>query len=437
MQRLVLVAMVLIGVIFCEFGIRALHDESLSLSDSWRRFLGRALRLATLIFAAGMVSNLLGRTRLAAVVVTGETDTIATAAILWVVGIILHSAVRVALLTGGARRLGIAPTHSDAVRKHLFRVIDFACVVVWVVFTLKAFQLFTPLSSAAKRALQAELSVGEFSITLGAVLVFVFILWLSIRVAALVAFVLRELLLPRFQLPQGAPLAISQVSRYTIIFIGIVAATAALGFDLSQMTLVAGGLGVGIGFGLQNVVSNFVAGLILLFERPIRVGDVIEAGGASGTVESLGMRATLVKTFTGAEIVVPNAQLISSEVVNWTLGSDRQRLHIPVQVARGSDLELAVRLLVDVATRHPEIDSVPDPQCYFIEFGESSLDLELRAWTAAGRSTAVGSELRFAINDALSDAGIELPYPQREIHLSSGDRVELVEGADVGEEMES
>ncbi|MGB5296174.1 MAG: mechanosensitive ion channel domain-containing protein [Thermoanaerobaculia bacterium] len=418
-QRLSMVALSVVGVLLCLWSLRLLHDGPRQISAAWRRVLVHGLRLATLLLAVGLIVNVLGRARFGAMLVVGTADAILTGIVFWVVAALLRSMVRVALLTKTAHRVGIAPEHSDTVRERLFHVITLATTIFWGIFALRGFTLYEPVAAKVLSALRAKLSIGEFSVSLGSLLLFVFIIWFSTKLAALVEFVLGELILPRLHLPQGAPHAISRVSRYTIIVIGVLVATKALGLDISQAAIVAGGLGVGIGFGLQNVVSNFVSGLILLFERPIRVGDIVQVGTASGTVEKIGMRATVVSTWRGSELIVPNTKLIASDVDNWTLQHDRRRIEIPIGVAYGTDPEVVAKLLVDTATCHPEVDEHPEPQCLFMEFGDSSLNFELRAWGAASRGLGIESDLRFAITKALEEAGITIPFPQRDLHLRS------------------
>lgn len=416
-HRLAILALGLVGIGYCVWFLRVLRETADRLPPAWQRALERGMRLAIFLYAAGMIADVLGSVRLGALGVVGTTHGVFTGIILWVVSALLRSTVRVALVTKGARRLGIAPEHTEAVRDQLFRLINLVAVIVFVVFALRGFTLYEPVADKVGSILGAELSIGEFSLSLGAVLTFVLILWLSVKLAALVEFVLGEIVLPRMRLPQGAAHAVSRVCRYTVIFIGLLVATKAVGFDISQAAIVAGGLGVGIGFGLQNVVSNFVSGLILLFERPIRVGDIIEVGTTSGKVTKIGMRATLVRTWPGSELVVPNSQLIASNVVNWTLQNDRRRLEIPVGVAYGTDPEVVAKLLVEIAQRHPRIDASPEPQCLFLGFGDSSLNFQLRAWAAATEYFGIESELRFAITEALDKAGITIPFPQRDLHL--------------------
>jgi small-conductance mechanosensitive channel len=192
----------------------------------------------------------------------------------------------------------------------------------------------------------------------------------------------------------------------------------ALGFEFTKLTIILSALGVGIGFGLQGIVNNFVSGLILLFERPVRAGDYIELDGKWAEIHNIGLRATTVQTFDQADVIIPNADLVSNQVINWTLSNRRVRLIIPVGVAYGSDIELVMKTLLACAKENSGIAGEPPPQVLFQSFGESSLDFELRVWVpnAEDRLT-VKSELNQAIERKFRDAKIEIAFPQRDLHL--------------------
>jgi potassium efflux system protein len=204
------------------------------------------------------------------------------------------------------------------------------------------------------------------------------------------------------------------------VLIGLIVA----GVDFTGLAIIFGALSVGIGFGLQNVVNNFVSGLILLFERPIRTGDWVQVGSTEGYVRKISIRSTLIETFDKANVIVPNSELISAQVTNWILRDSIGRLSIPIGVAYGSDTGLVERVLLDVAKAHPLIISDnPEyaPRVVFMNFGESSLDFQLRAYIPdVDRRMRVSSDLRFAIDRAFREHGIEIPFPQRDIHIRSG-----------------
>ena len=210
--------------------------------------------------------------------------------------------------------------------------------------------------------------------------------------------------------------------HYALVLVGFITALSVLGFDMKNITIIGGALGIGIGFGLQTIVSNFVSGLILLFERPLKVGDSIQLGDQWGMVKHLGLRATVIETFDEAEVVVPNADLISGQVTNWTLANRRVRIVIPIGVAYGSDLALVMKTLLGCAADHSLVLADPEPRVIFSAFGASSLDFELRVWIADfdDRRT-VQSDLLLEIDRRFRDLDIEIPFPQRDLHVRSID----------------
>ncbi len=241
-------------------------------------------------------------------------------------------------------------------------------------------------------------------------------------VSRFIRFILDEDILPRMPLPRGAPAAAAKMAHYVILLAGFFLAISAAGIDLSRFAILAGALGVGVGFGLQTVVNNFVSGLILLFERPIQLGDRVQVGDLTGAVKHIGIRATIVRTREGSEVIVPNANLVSSEVINWTLSDPRRRVSVPVGVAYGTDPERVIDLLLRAAREDSDILEHPAPTALFLGFGESSLDFSLRAWTAQSHTyEQVRSELALGVNAALVEAGVKIPFPQRDLHVRSTD----------------
>jgi potassium efflux system protein len=420
-HRLALLALAAGGIATCVWLIHALRANPERPSKTWHWAVLYGAHAALVLFATGAAADIIGSVDFSMLVLEGTAYAMVAAVMMAVMSLILQSMVRIGLLTNTARRMGIAPDHSDTVRTTVFRVISFFAVVGWAIVVLKEFLLFVPLLEAIRRALDWSATIGNFSIEPGDLLIFGFIIWLSLKIAAFVQFILNVDLLPRVDLPRGVPQTISRLTSYAVIAVGAVIASAAAGFDISRITIIIGALGVGIGFGLQNIVNNFVSGLILLFERPIRVGDTLDLDNTGGVVDKIGMRATTVSTWNGAEIIVPNANLISGNVTNWTLNHDRRRMVIPVGVAYGTDPEKAAQLIVDVANDNKDVDAHPEPVCLFVGFGDSSLDFQLRAWTAESAFMRTASDLRFAIVRTLAEAGIEIPFPQRDLHLRTPD----------------
>jgi small-conductance mechanosensitive channel len=196
----------------------------------------------------------------------------------------------------------------------------------------------------------------------------------------------------------------------------------ALGVELTNLTILGGAFGIGIGFGLQAIVNNFASGLILLFERPVKIGDTIELGEQWGVIKKLGLRATIVQTYDNAEIVVPNSDLVSNQVTNWTLAERRVRIKVNVGVAYGSDVNLVLQILMECAEEHALILKDPPPLALFMGFGDSSLDFELRVWVADfSDRRIVPSDMHQAIDRKFRQANIEIPFPQRDLHVRSMD----------------
>jgi small-conductance mechanosensitive channel len=213
------------------------------------------------------------------------------------------------------------------------------------------------------------------------------------------------------------------LTGYLVYTVAALFAFGMMGMDYTKLALIFGALSVGIGFGLQNIVSNFISGLILLFERPIRIGDWVVVGGIEGYVRKINIRATVIETFDMAEIIVPNSEFISGQVTNWTLDSLVGRVVVPVGVSYGSNAQQVKDILLDVARANPEVITngrAPEPSVIFREFGDSSLNFQLRCFLKnVDKRLGILSELNFAIDKAFREAGIEIPFPQRDLHIKN------------------
>ncbi len=220
----------------------------------------------------------------------------------------------------------------------------------------------------------------------------------------------------------GTGKAISAIIRYIILVVGLLILFETLGIDMSTLTVLFGALGVGIGFGLQNIVNNFISGLIILFERPIKVGDRIEVGNVTGDVINISARASTVNTNDNITIIIPNSEFTSNKVINWSHSDRRVRFRIPVGVSYNEDPEEVRRVLLYVASKHPGVMKEPESMVVFEEYGESSLNFNLVVWTAdyINRPRILKSELYYEIFKQFKKEGIQIPFPQRDLHLKSG-----------------
>jgi small-conductance mechanosensitive channel len=282
--------------------------------------------------------------------------------------------------------------------------------------------LYPSLEEATKSLLAFGFNMGSQRMSVGLLFVSAGILYVSFLTSWILRKLLMDEVLIKRHLEKGVRFSIGRLVHYLLICIGFLLAISALGFEITKITILMGALGVGIGFGLQGIVNNFVSGLILLFERPVRVGDYIVIGGSWSEIKKIGLRATTVQTFDQADVIIPNADLVTNQVTNWTLSSRRVRLIIPVGVAYGSDVSLVEEKLMECAKENPMVAERPEPQVLFLSFGESSLDFELRAWVPdADDRLAVISQLHHEIDRKFREAKIEIAFPQRDLHVRSMD----------------
>jgi potassium efflux system protein len=314
--------------------------------------------------------------------------------------------------------LRLVRRNRDRILRSVTRTLTVLMTVLWVLLVLRNLRLLEGFLTALQTVLEVRLERGAISISLGDIVGFAITIWVSWLLSTFIRFVLEEEIYPRVTLPRGVPHLLSTLLHYVILVFGFFVALGVLGVDLTKATIVAGALGVGIGFGLQNVVNNFVSGLILLFERPVRVGDSVAIRDVAGEMQHIGIRSCVVHTWDGAEVILPNALLISDPVINWTLSDRLRRITLSVGVAYGTDPAVVIELLRGVVTGRDGVLASPEPLLWFTGFGDSALNFQVRVWTARYDSWgALQSELYLATYKVLSDAGIQIPFPQRDVHI--------------------
>jgi len=388
------------------------------------RFVGHGMRVALVLFAVSSFANVLGALSLSKSLGNGVFVSIYAA-----VGI--YAAMRAAqllMITAVLRfrvvnKLYMVRNHRSKLIRRGMRLIRWVAVIVWFLAALRSFSIEGEILTGLRDFAVASVHVGTIQISLGNILGFIAalyganLLWRGLR------FVLEEEIFKRVELGRGVANAITATLHYVVWFLGGILALGAAGIDMSKFSLLAGALGVGIGFGLQNVVNNFVSGLILLYERPIQVGDTIEAtDGIIGNVRRIGIRSSTVRTWEGAELIVPNANLISEKVTNWTLSDRLRRIDLPVGVAYGTNPKRVIDVLAEAVRAHVDVLADPAPEIFFTGFGDSSLNFVMRFWTGEfSRYLAVRSEVAVSVYDALEVAKIQVPFPQRDLHLRSVD----------------
>lgn len=259
-------------------------------------------------------------------------------------------------------------------------------------------------------------------ITLWAILAFIVLLVALLWFARRLQRWLAEGPLLRLRLSESARYSVGAVVRYLVLLVGLLIIIQTVGIDLTTFNVLAGAIGIGVGFGLQNIVSNFISGLIIMFERPVKIGDRIVVGDVEGNVVSIGARSTTVLDNDNIAVIVPNSKFITDNVINWKYNNNEVRFRIPVSVAYGSDAREVERLLHEVAAADPDVLKFPLPAVRFLEFGDNGLLFELCAWSSSlvDRKGQLISQLNFSIYQRFTEAGIAFPFPQRDLHMRSG-----------------
>jgi potassium-dependent mechanosensitive channel len=381
----------------------------------------RRILAASIVFAlcSGLVAAVFGYMRLARLAISGVLAGGALALELYASLQVAMGLVRYALREPPLNLLKLVQHHRDVLQRRIYRILLWLLAAGWLARNLDYLGLLEPAQSMTSELLNTRLERGSISISIGDIGAFLLTVLASHLLSSFIRFVLEEDVYPRTGIATGRSYAVSSLLNYTIIAVGFVLAIGFLGVDMTKMTVLAGAFGVGIGFGLQSIVNNFVSGLVLLFEHPIQVGDSVQVGNLQGRVRRIGIRASIIRTGQGAEIIVPNANLITQEVTNWTLSDELRRLNLPVGVNYGAAPKKLIELLEGVARAHPNVLKEPPPCCLFMSYGDSSINFELRVWTQYSDSQQVQSDLTVAIYDAIYAAGMSFPFPQREVRVLS------------------
>ncbi len=263
-------------------------------------------------------------------------------------------------------------------------------------------------------------SIQDTKITVGSIIWAIILFYLVICSSWTVRTVLETDYYPKKNIEPGVGISINRLIYYSFICLALAIAMCILGISFQSLTVIIGALGVGIGFGLQNIVNNFASGLILLFERSIKVGDIVVVGGTWGTVKHLGLRATVIQTFANAEMIVPNSDLVASTVNNWTMTNRRTRFSINVGVAYGTDPNKVKKILLELASAHKNVLKDPAPAVVFSEFGDSSLNFELRCWVSdINNHWSTQDDLMYEVDKKFKENNIEIPFPQRDLYIKS------------------
>jgi potassium efflux system protein len=368
--------------------------------------------------AAGFVTAGMGYVRLSLLITPGIIAAGVLAFALYASLQVALGLIAISFKVWPLRTLGMIQHHRPMLERRIHRVLFLAAFGGLTIRYLSYLGLLEPVLEFGKALLETKIERGVINVSPGDILEFIVTVCAAYLLSALIRFILREDVYPRVKIPLGNSYALSSLLHYVIVALGFTAAIAAIGVDLTKLSVLTGAFGIGLGFGLQGVVNNFVSGLILLFERPIHVGDMVEVGDTVGNVRRIGIRASTVQTIRGSDIIIPNSKMVAENVTNWTLSDRLRRIELPVGVSYSSKPEDVIKLLEDVALNNPEVMRSPAPQGLMVGYGDSSLDFELRVWTDQFENwVKIRSELSVAIYHAVASAGMTFPFPQREVRL--------------------
>ena len=378
--------------------------------------------------AGAFILNLAGRITLAKVGNTGAIYGLIEAIVLVVAVEIIIDAIYLGM-EGGKKGSRITAFFAfKGLERQMHRVLGLGAMLVWLVIVAQSLHIYDLVFGSLHDFLVQKRRLGNFTFTFESGAVFVGIIWGATLVSQMVSFIFGTREVDGEKTPEGANKLGSTMLlvRLAILSAGILFAFAASGIPIDKLAIVIGALGVGIGFGLQNIVNNLVSGIILAFEKPIRIGDLIDVGTRSGTVQDIGIRSSTITTFDGAEVIIPNGDLLSGQLVNWTLKHTNRRAVLPVGVAYGTDLEKVKTIVLEILNAHEQIQAYPPPAILVRAFGDNAVDFNVYFWADVSKFVDLKSEVYSAIYGALNREGISIPFPQRDLHIKS------VEGSALG-----
>jgi small-conductance mechanosensitive channel len=367
------------------------------------------------------ISNLIGNVTLSNYLVYGFLNLFFISVLIYTVATIFINLSNILMRSPVFQRLYMVQKHEDQIIGQITNILVLSAILIWLYQFLRVFEIVESVINGILAFFTSPITIGSFEFSLGDIVIFFFVVWISIVLSNTIRFLLEEEIFPRAKTKRGTSATIITFVRVFIITLGFVLAIGASGFPLDQLTLLIGAFGVGIGFGLQNIFNNLVSGFIIATERPVEVGDTIEVGTLVGEVREIGIRSSVVRTFDGAEVIVPNGNLISNELINWTHSDQQRRLKIPIGVAYGSDVHKVIEILENIGKDENKILQHPESYVLFRGFGDSSLDFEFRCWTSSDDWYILESDLTIKVHDALKENSIEIPFPQRDLHLRSVD----------------
>ncbi len=381
------------------------------------------LRLGGILFMVILISEAFGYSFLALYVFESSVVSLYIFLFGYVLLVSVKPFLNIIFRSRPIQRIEFLRKNRESIVNRLAPVFNISIIILLISYLLSAWRVYGRLTDAMHAILSFGFTVKGYTITMGLVLVALACIYGATLLSLTLQAILMERVFPKHEVKHGVQVSVTRILHYFIVLVGLIMALLALGLDLTNITIIGGALGIGIGFGLQSIVNNFVSGLILLFEQSVKVGDYVTIAGQWAQIKSMGPRATIVQTFDRSEIIVPNSDLIANPVTNWTLSDRRMRIVIPVGAAYGSDVQVVLQTLMDCAMASSKVSRMPEPLVMFKKFGDSALEFELHVWIRdINERHKVRSALHQDLESRLRDASITIAFPQRDIHIQSGDQ---------------
>ena len=387
------------------------------------------LYFISLVFLVIIIAEIIGEKNLAIYLFESMLRTIVNFLILLMLMYLIRGGVELLFRDIINKVLKTTKNDNESTVQHILFFINSVIVIfILIPATLFIWGVYDNIQAANVGLMNFGFNLGEVRVSIGLIVTAVGILYVSYIISITLQYLLMNNALSKRHINKGARLSINRLVNYFILFIGFLLAISALGFEITKLTIILSALGVGIGFGLQGFVNNFVSGLILLFEQPVREGDIIQVGGDWSTIKKIGLRATRVKTFDEADVIIPNAELVYNQVTNWTLSNRHVRIIIQVGVAYGSNVALVIETMIAAAKASNSIVKEDVSQALFVGFGDSTLNFELRVWALeASNRIQVISDLYQDIDRRFREAKIEIAFPQLDLHVRSADKTFFID----------
>ncbi len=415
-SRLVYLIIALVSVLVVVVIIKGVRFQKFNFS---MKVLVRFILFVIIILQiASFFFNIVGNVILSNIILIGSIHAIITGIMFLSGYIVVEALVKLILNLPEFKYSNILKNHYNSLFKQIRNILIIVFTVLWFNGALKSFGVKEELLNWLTSMYMYNFEIGTTSISLSNIIAFIFTIHFTVWLSKIVRLFLNEEIFERRNTPKGASGTITLVVRFSIISLGFLMAMAFAGIELEKITIIIGALGVGIGFGLQNIFNNLISGLILAFERPIKIDDIIQVGELTGVVKDIGFRASTVRTYDGSEVIVPNGDIISNQMINWTLSDRKRRLKIDLSVAMDTKPEDVLEVLHEIAHENPDIVQDPAPRPRFLGYGEGTLDFQLLFWIADfDNSFGLGTETMLKLHNKIKERGIVIPFPQRNIKL--------------------